>query len=371
MATKKLSEIALAASQPALSDTVVGVGSGTTDLQYTLSQIKSSVGARTRLTASTIYYVSTTGSDSNDGLTPATAWATLQHAVDFVANTVDLGGFNLTVQLLTGTYSGAIQNGVPDGSGYLIVQGDTVTVSNTVVQDSNGSCFVMNWPVKNIVFESVYFKTTGGAFDLIEADAPVLAYFNNCAFDATAGGLSYGLAAFNAFADFEIGFNPVTLSRKGMTVTGSYVSFCFVSDGNAHFELISAWTFSGTPSWSTAWVQAGNDSFIFLHPTFSATGAVSGTDLSIIDSSAFQGVPGHMPGGGTILADPSSSINGSIWPTTVSALNTNFPAASYQGSRMFVTNSNATIVAGLGNTVAGGGANKVPVYSDGANWIIG
>lgn len=41
------------------------------------------------------------------------------------------------------------------------------------------------------------------------------------------------------------------------------------------------------------------------------------------------------------------------------------------GSRAFVTDSNATIAAGLGNTVAAGGANKVPVYSDGANWIIG
>lgn len=49
------------------------------------------------------------------------------------------------------------------------------------------------------------------------------------------------------------------------------------------------------------------------------------------------------------------------------------PSASTAGAgaRCFVTDSNATLAAGLGNTVAGSGSNNVPVYSDGTNWIIG
>jgi hypothetical protein len=48
------------------------------------------------------------------------------------------------------------------------------------------------------------------------------------------------------------------------------------------------------------------------------------------------------------------------------------PAASApQGSRGFVNNSNATLAAGLGNVVAGAGANLVPIYNDGTNWRIG
>jgi hypothetical protein len=39
--------------------------------------------------------------------------------------------------------------------------------------------------------------------------------------------------------------------------------------------------------------------------------------------------------------------------------------------RAFVSDSNATLAAGLGNTVAGGGANFVPVHFDGSNWKIG
>ncbi len=47
------------------------------------------------------YYVSTTGSDSNNGLSPQTAFATIQHAV----NTVGPGG---TIEIMGGTYAGGI-----------------------------------------------------------------------------------------------------------------------------------------------------------------------------------------------------------------------------------------------------------------------
>lgn len=40
-------------------------------------------------------------------------------------------------------------------------------------------------------------------------------------------------------------------------------------------------------------------------------------------------------------------------------------------ARAFVTDSNATMTAGVGAVVAGGGANLVPVYTMGADWRIG
>lgn len=43
-------------------------------------------------------------------------------------------------------------------------------------------------------------------------------------------------------------------------------------------------------------------------------------------------------------------------------------AADYPGARTFVTDATATVFASV---VAGGGANGVPVYSDGADWRIG
>jgi hypothetical protein len=44
------------------------------------------------------------------------------------------------------------------------------------------------------------------------------------------------------------------------------------------------------------------------------------------------------------------------------------PAADWTGGRAFVTDANATTFASI---VAAGGANGVPVYSDGTDWRIG
>ena len=60
----------------------------------------------------------------------------------------------------------------------------------------------------------------------------------------------------------------------------------------------------------------------------------------------------------------------SILPATTNYTVATLPSAvtSGSGARAFVSDANATTFA---STVAGGGANKVPVYSDGTNWKIG
>jgi hypothetical protein len=60
---------------------------------------------------------------------------------------------------------------------------------------------------------------------------------------------------------------------------------------------------------------------------------------------------------------------GIIPPTTVYTVAA-LPSAATSGvgARAFVSDANATTFA---STVAGGGANAVPVYSDGTNWKIG
>ena len=56
-------------------------------------------------------------------------------------------------------------------------------------------------------------------------------------------------------------------------------------------------------------------------------------------------------------------------PVTVGTLTA--PVVALQGARAFVTDATLGIIAGLGTVVAGGGANAVPVYCDGTNWVIG
>lgn len=67
----------------------------------------------------------------------------------------------------------------------------------------------------------------------------------------------------------------------------------------------------------------------------------------------------------------SVSFSGAV--KTVSTVVASLPAAATAGAgaRAFVTDGSTTVILGLGLTVTGGGANKVPVYSDGTNWIVG
>jgi hypothetical protein len=70
---------------------------------------------------------------------------------------------------------------------------------------------------------------------------------------------------------------------------------------------------------------------------------------------------------GTTLTKLFGAVNSTSY--TVATLPS--AATSGAGARSFVTDANATMTAGIGTTVAAGGSNKVPVYSDGTNWIIG
>jgi len=58
-----------------------------------------------------------------------------------------------------------------------------------------------------------------------------------------------------------------------------------------------------------------------------------------------------------------------ITATNVASLPT--AAAAGAGARATVNDSNAALTAGIGAVVAAGGANVVPVFSDGTNWRIG
>jgi hypothetical protein len=100
---------------------------------------------RAKQIADTNYYVSgAIGNDANDGLTSGTAWKTLQHADDTIANTIDLNGFGCTINVAVGTYVGVANiNGYYSSSASnilhstlgLIVKyiGDPVTPTNVVI----------------------------------------------------------------------------------------------------------------------------------------------------------------------------------------------------------------------------------------------
>jgi len=74
----------------------------------------------------------------------------------------------------------------------------------------------------------------------------------------------------------------------------------------------------------------------------------------------------------TTLIQYIQSNFGAVVCTSVQTSPTTFAqlpnAVGNTGARAFITDCN---VATFGSAAAGGGSNKVPVYSDGANWYVG
>jgi hypothetical protein len=94
---------------------------------------------RAALSASADYYVATTGNDSNPG-TPGSPFLTIQKAID-VASALDNRGFQITIHVADGTYTGANTLKSYVGSGMMVIVGNTTTPSNVIISTTSNNCF--------------------------------------------------------------------------------------------------------------------------------------------------------------------------------------------------------------------------------------
>lgn len=95
------------------------------------------------LQTNTTYYVNaSTGSDSNNGLTSGTAFATLQKAVD-VINSFNLNGYGVTVNVANGTYAQTTLRPL-NGTGSIYFQGNSASPSSVIISSTLGSALKAN-----------------------------------------------------------------------------------------------------------------------------------------------------------------------------------------------------------------------------------
>ncbi len=97
---------------------------------------------RELLTAARTYYVRTDGNDSNNGLTNNSggAFLTIQNAVD-VAASLDLGLYDVTIEVADGTYTTPVVLKSTVGSGQVIIDGNTATPANCLISTTSANCF--------------------------------------------------------------------------------------------------------------------------------------------------------------------------------------------------------------------------------------
>ncbi len=99
------------------------IGTATITGSFRLNGIETT-GTREKLFAERTYYVRTTGSDSNNGLTVGAPFATLQKAIDVYTQTLDVNSYRIIINLGSGAWSGGPYNiNPPVGGLEVVVQG--------------------------------------------------------------------------------------------------------------------------------------------------------------------------------------------------------------------------------------------------------
>jgi hypothetical protein len=298
----------LAASQPNFSD-IVGTaaiaqgGTGAT----TAATARVNLGIRDVLTAARTYYVRTDGSDSNNGLanTAGGAFLTIQAAIN-AASALDLGLFNVTIQIGAGTYTGQVQFKTIIGAGSITLLGDETTPSNVVVTTttgSNGSSVLGDAAAGAGPWIGVYIvrgikitsSTAANVYALGATGAGAVIQFKKVEFGATTGGHLFAQfgGLITGIGDYSISGAPGGSGTGAHAVAAYFASISLNQTGGALTVTIT-----GTPAFSTAFAYASDLGFIrAAGMTFSgsATGARYSAGLnSVIDTSG--GGASYFPG---------------------------------------------------------------------------
>lgn len=224
-------------------------------------------GTPTPLLAPRSYYVTATGSDANTCLIGFPC-ATIQHVIN-VAQTLNMNGYNVTVNVGPGTYAPFV-GGPLNGSGFIIIVGDIVTPTNVLVSAASG--------------EAVYIQSPGYILEGLE-----LASASNGAAPHTGAGLRTGATvqlknmAFSTCASAHLWTDPsgyivFSGALNGAPsdfywIVGAAPSHMFIGSGVVNLGLTNL-TVTGTPAFSNFAVATNLGQI--LGPYNSVTGTATG-----------------------------------------------------------------------------------------------
>jgi hypothetical protein len=217
---------------------------------------------RELLNANRTYYVRTDGNDSNDGLsnTSGGAFLTVQKAMDATLG-LDLGGFDVTIQVADGTYTGTIRMETPQvGDGDITIQGNNGAPGNVILTATNpaaneGTITARNKARLFVKDLEIRATTTGGC---ITADKGASIYYQNVNFGSCAlqQVRAQDLGSIEALGNYAItgggqahwviaGGGTIRCQSKTITLTGTpgFAAFAIANGGTL---LVGGNTYSGS-----------------------------------------------------------------------------------------------------------------------------
>ncbi|BCF88661.1 hypothetical protein [Paraburkholderia largidicola] len=275
----------------------VVVAAGLTPSKTTYNQLLAAIAilsrtgyqgsTRIRLAANLTLYVSATGSDSNNGLTSGSPFATLGKAYSVLQQNYDLNGFTATIQMANGAYSVGLAAVGPIigalGAPSVVIQGNTAAPANvTFTVGASTNIFVASKGAQYQV-QGVTLAGGSGAQAVVTTD-------NFSEIDVGAG-VVFG--AFSGGAHLFSNGGVIRLTAS-YSITGGAAVHALASNGGATIGFATGITvtITGTPAFSTSFVNAG-----FLGLVTASSVVFSGSATGVRYSATTNGVVNSGSGG--------------------------------------------------------------------------
>lgn len=195
------------------------------------------VAAREKLTAPRSYYVQPSGDDASDGLTPATAFATLQAAINTVMRGVDLNGLNVAIHAAAGLYpAGVVVSGPWVGAGTVSLLGDDAAPATCVISATASDCIKTECGARIFVSGFELRTTTSGS--CLKAYTGAAINFNKLRFGAC------------GYSHIEAGTGGTVLPGADYEIVGGGVSHYHAGSPGSIFASNLTITLTGAPAFS-------------------------------------------------------------------------------------------------------------------------
>lgn len=197
---------------------------------------------RIKLKGNLALFVRTDGNDGNSGLANSAAGAllTIQAAVNRIRDSYDLGGFNATVTIGTGTFGGVSMDGPPVGRGTVTLQGSGV--ANTIIQGTGTGAVALSYAARLTVAGCKL--QTSGAGHAVQVSNGASVLLSGCEFGQTTGG-AHMLVQTGGKVDF---------ASSSLTISGGAAYHMLVQTDGIVTGYSATVTFSGTPAFSSVYI---------------------------------------------------------------------------------------------------------------------
>jgi hypothetical protein len=264
---------------------------------------------RAQLTSNLNLYVTTAGNDNNSGLTWATAFLTIQQAVNVAQTQYDYGAYGITINVSAGTYNGfQVGGGMIPGAGVaptaaLLVQGDPTNQNNVIINTSlaaGASASIGVGPLARLNVAYMKVQNANSYGNGIGA--------GNAAHVGLSGPVSFGTIGVSGACFSSVNQGWILNLGQTITVSGNAGYFLNAANGGG-IGFNGPITFAATGlNFVQSFVGATTTSFLdFTGATFSgASGSVSGQRYNV----ASNAVVNTAGGGANFFPGNSAGVTG-------------------------------------------------------------